>query len=179
MFDINNSVLVIVDVQEKLTAIINQNRQMLKNIIILAKSTNILNIPVINCRQYPQGLGDTVGSIKEAIGDCKSIDKITFSCLSDEGFKAALPELKRKQVILCGIETHVCIYQTAMELLAAGFEVGLVADAASSRAEVNKHYAIDRMKAEGIKIYTTEMMLFELLRTAKHPAFKEISKLVK
>jgi nicotinamidase-related amidase len=179
MFDIDNSVLVIVDVQEKLTAIINQNQKMLDNIIILAKAANILNMPIINCRQYPQGLGDTVGPIKDAMGDCKSIDKITFSCLSDDGFKTALSFLKRRQVIICGIETHVCIYQTAMELAARGYEAGLVADATSSRAETNKHFAIERMKTEGIKIYTTEMILFELLKTAKHPAFKEISKLVK
>ena len=107
------------------------------------------------------------------------VKKFSFSCLGNQKFTDQIKALSRKQVILCGIEAHVCIYQTAMDLLDRDYQVSLIADAVSSRTPQNKKIAIDRLGSEGAYISSTEMILFELLKTAKHPNFKEIAKLIK
>jgi nicotinamidase-related amidase len=179
MLDIENCCLVVVDVQGKLAHLMHGKQALFKNIQILIKAAKILNIPILWCQQCPYALGPTVPEIAQLLTDDEPIDKAAFSCCGAEQFNIRLNELARQQVLLCGIEAHVCIYQTAVDLLHKDFSVDVIADAVSSRTTENKQIAISRMAAEGINISCTEMVLFELLRTAKHPQFKQVAKLVK
>jgi nicotinamidase-related amidase len=179
MLDIQNCCLVVVDVQGKLAQLMYNKQIIFKNIKILIEAAKILNIPIFWCQQCPDALGPTIPEIAKLLTDNESIDKSAFSCSGAEQFDIKLNESKRQQVLLCGIETHVCIYQTAADLLAKGFSVDLIADAVSSRTQDNKQIAINRMAAEGVNISCTEMTLFELLKTAEHPQFKQIAKLIK
>ncbi len=124
-------------------------------------------------------LGPTVPEIAELLSDTEPINKASFSCCGDERFISKLNSLDRRQVLLCGIETHVCIYQTAVDLRSKGYEVSVAADAVSSRTLENKQIGLERLRAEGVNVSSTEMALFELLKTAEHPQFKQIAKLVK
>jgi nicotinamidase-related amidase len=179
MINIEKSCLVVVDVQGKLAQLMHGKDVLFKNIQILIRAAQILNIPILWCQQCPYALGPTVPDIARLLTDNEPIDKAAFSCCGAESFNSKLNGLARDQILLCGIETHVCIYQTAIDLLRKGFEVGVIADAVSSRALENKQIALQRMAAENAKIYCTEMALFELLQTAEHPRFREIAKLIK
>lgn len=179
MLDIGNSCLIVVDIQGKLAELMHEKEIIFRNVQILIKAAKILEIPILWCQQCPQSLGLTSPQIAELLAGCEPIDKATFSCCGSEKFKAALAGLSRRQIILTGIETHVCIYQTATDLLADGYSVDIVADAISSRTLDNKQVALRRLSARGANITSTEMALFELLRTADHPKFKQIAKLIK
>ncbi|MHC4498749.1 MAG: hydrolase [Planctomycetota bacterium] len=179
MLDIAESCLVVVDVQGKLAQLMYDRDVLFKNIAILIKSAQILDIPILWCQQCPEALGPTVPEIAELLSDTQPIDKSCFNCCGEERFNLALQSLGRKQILLCGIEAHVCIYQTAVDLLGMGYEVSVIADAVSARTSENKEIGIAAGRAEGAKITSTEMALFELLRTADHPKFKQIAKLVK
>ena len=179
MLEIENCCLVVIDVQGKLAQLMHDKESLLKNIQILIHSAKILNIPIIWCQQCPDALGPTIPQIAELLSGIEPINKSSFSCYSLDQFKTKLKELTRKQILLCGIETHVCVYQTAIDLLRKGYEVEVISDAVSSRSLHNKEVAIDTMSATGAKISTTEMALFELLKTADHPRFKQIAKLIK
>lgn len=179
MLDIQNSCLVVVDVQGKLAQLMHGKDVLFKNVQVLIRTAQILNIPILWCQQCPNALGPTIPEIAQLLTDYEPINKSAFSCCGDETFNNKLNELTQHQIIVCGIETHVCIYQTAIDLLRKGFEVNVIADAVSSRTLENKKIAIEKMTAENVNIYCTEMALFELLRTAEHPHFKEIAKLIK
>jgi nicotinamidase-related amidase len=150
-----------------------------KNIQILIQAAKILDIPILWCQQCPDALGQTVPEIAELLAGNVPINKASFSCCGDEKFISKLNSINRSQILLSGIETHVCIYQTAADLLEKDFTVNVIADAVSSRTLDNKQIAISKMQTMGINIYSTEMALFELLKTADHPHFKQIAKLVK
>ena len=179
MLNIKNCCLVVVDVQGKLAQLMFEKEKLFSNIAVLIKSAKILDIPIPWCQQVPKALGETVDEIKEFLTGNEPIDKSAFSCCGDEVFRQKLKQAGKKQIIICGIETHVCIYQTAMNLLDKEFEVTLVTDAVSSRTAENKALAIEKLNAEGVSLSSTEMALFELLKDAKHPNFKEIAKLIK
>ena len=179
MLDIKKCCLVVVDVQGKLAQLMYSKEALFANIQILIKSAKILDIPIIWCQQCPDSLGPTVPQIAELLTDNKPIDKANFSCCGEEKFNNELNSLARKQILLCGIEAHVCIYQTAVDLLQKEYNVDVIADAVSSRTQENKQLAISRMAAEGVKISCTEMALFELLKTADHEKFKQIADLIK
>ncbi len=179
MLEIEECSLVVVDIQGKLAQIMYEKELLFKNIQILIKASTILNIPVLLCQQVPESLGPTVPEIAELLKNVEPVNKSSFSCCDDESFNNKLNKLEVKQVILCGIETHVCIYQTAVDLVRKGFYVNVISDAVSSRTFDNKKIALERIAAEGAKISSTEMALFELLKTAKHPHFKEIARLIK
>jgi len=179
MLDIQICCLVIVDVQGKLAQLMHGKDALFKNIQILIKAARILNIPILWCQQCPDALGPTLPEIAQLLTDDEPFNKAAFSCCGAEQFNIRLNELACRQALLCGIETHVCIYQTAVDLLRKGFSVDIIADAVSSRTPENKQIAINRMAAEGINISCTEMALFELLRTAEHPQFRQIAKLIK
>ena len=179
MLDIKDSCLVVVDVQEKLFESMHNKQQLLSNIRILIKAAKILEIPILWCQQYPKGLGPTVPEIAQLLTDNQPINKMSFSCCGSDAFNAGLKQLSRSRVLLCGIEAHVCVYQTATNLTEKNYHVHIIADAVSSRTEENKQTALRRMDGEGVKITCTEMAVFELLRTAEHPQFKEIVKLIK
>jgi len=179
MLEIPACTLVVVDVQGKLAQLMADKETLFRNVKILIQAAQILQIPILWCQQVPKALGPTVSEIAELLADETPIDKASFSCCADEQFASRLDALNRKQILLCGIETHVCIHQTAMDLLGQGCEVAVIADAVSSRTVENKHIALGRLAVEGATIASTEMALFELLKTAKHPQFKPIAKLVK
>ena len=179
MLDIQQCCLTVVDVQGKLAQLMHGREALLKNVQILIQAAKILDIPILWCQQCPDALGPTVPEIAQLLEDNEPINKAAFSCCGEERFNAKLKELARKQVLLCGIETHVCIYQTAIDLLRQEFHVEVIADAVSSRALENKQIALNRLAAEGAKITCTETVLFELLKTAEHPQFRQVAKLIK
>jgi nicotinamidase-related amidase len=179
MLEISNCCLVIVDVQGKLAQLMTGKESLIKNIQILVQGAEILDVPILWCQQVPEALGPTVPEIAELLTGVEPINKPSFSCCGQERFNAELNALGREQVLLCGIEAHVCVYQTAMDLMEGGLDITVVADAVSSRAEQNKQIALTRLSAEGARISSTEMALFELLKTAKHPQFRQIARLVK
>jgi nicotinamidase-related amidase len=179
MIDLKNCCLVVVDVQGKLAQLMYDNQTLFKNIEILIKAAKVLSIPVIWCQQVPEALGPTIPQIAELLSGDQPINKSSFSCCGDEQFIDRLNTLNCSNILLCGIETHVCIYQTALGLMAKSKYVTVVADAVSSRTPENKQLALNRMKSKGVDISSVEMTLFELLKTAKHPQFRDIAKLVK
>ena len=179
MLNIEDCSLVIVDVQGKLAQIMYEKELLFKNIQVLIKAAKILNIPILWCQQVPESLGQTISEIKELLSDIEPINKSSFSCRRDEQFENKLRDLNVNQVLICGIETHVCIYQTAIDLCSKGYYVNIIVDAVSSRTLENKKLALERMASEGCKISSVEMIIFELLKTANHPNFKEIARLIK
>jgi nicotinamidase-related amidase len=179
MLEIHDCCLVIVDVQGKLAQLMTEKEILFKNVQILIQAARILEMPILWCQQVPDALGPTLPEIAELLTGLEPVNKASFSCCGEQRFNAELNALGREQVLLCGIETHVCIYQTAMDLMEGGLDVTIVADAVSSRTERNRETALARLAAEGAHISSTEMALFELLKTAEHPQFREIARLVK
>lgn len=176
----NDTVFFIIDVQEKLANAVFNKQELLKKSEILAKASDILQIPVVVTEQYPQGLGETVPEIKAHLSvDTKYFEKKDFNALADEKVLETLKSYGKNQVVIWGIETHICVHQTVASLLANGFQVTLVADSCGSRSEVEYNSAIKYMQNNGVSIKTTEMILFELLKSAKHPNFKEVQTLIK
>ena len=169
--------LVVVDIQEKLLPAIFEKERLVENGVRLIKGAVILGVPVFATEQYPKGLGSTVPEIVSACKDFVALDKVSFSACGAAGFSEALRNLT--DVILCGMETHVCVLQTALDLVEAGCAVFVVADAISSRTVVNHQIGLARMREAGAVIVTTEMVLFELLGKAGTAEFKQILELVK
>jgi nicotinamidase-related amidase len=177
-----NSVLVIVDMQEKLSAVMPENdaTAMHENTVSLLEAAKNLAIPVLVTEQYPQGLGQTEQSVREALPNNAPIfEKTSFSCYGASGFMPALDQTKRKQVILVGQEAHVCILQTALDLTEQGYQVHVVEDAICARKAENKFYALQRLQSQNVIITNYESVLFEWLRDAAHPDFKAISSLLR
>ena len=179
MLDIENCCLAVVDVQGKLAQLMHNKEALFKNIRILIQAARILEIPILWCQQVPDALGQTIPEIAELLAEVEPTNKATFSCCGVEQFKSKLTELSRNQILICGIETHICVYQTVVDLLGEGMNVTVLADAVSSRTPENKQIALNRMATESGNISSVEMALFELLRTAEHPKFRQIAKLVK
>lgn len=139
----------------------------------------MLGLPVVWAEQNPTRLGPTVSELREVLADRTPVTKMSFDCSADAGFRRALEAVGRQQVLLAGIEAHVCVYQTARSLAAAGYEVEVVADAVSSRNPEHKALALGKLPQLGVRLTCVEMALFELLRTAESPAFKAILQIVK
>ncbi len=173
-----NSLVLIIDVQEKLVKML-KGESVKINAVNIAKAAGILKLPVIITEQYPKGLGTTIEEIKNTLPDAKYIEKTHFSVLKEDKFEETINSYEKKQVILFGIETHICVLQTAFDLLNKGYEVFIVQDACGSRCEDNKSAALRRLIHSGAQIVTTEMVLFELLEGSKHPNFKEVQALIK
>lgn len=175
------SALIIVDVQEKLMAAMEADvrSQVISRIRTLIEAAKRLNFPVIATEQYPKGLGPTVNEIAESLPDFSPMEKLTFSCCGAEQFLPHLRELGRTKLILTGSETHVCCYQTAMDLIENGFIVHAVADALCSRAKLNWEMGLGSMNRAGALTTTTEQVLFDLLRTAGTEDFKTLSRLIR
>jgi nicotinamidase-related amidase len=173
------TVLVIIDVQGKLAQLMHKKEELFENLQKIIKGARVLGIPIIWLEQNPAGLGPTIPEVASLLSDIKPISKFSFSCCGDERFISALNSLNRKQVLLAGIETHICVYQTAADLVGLGYDVQIVADAVSSRAKENKKIGLERMREIGASLTSTETALFELLRTARADKFKEIARIVK
>lgn len=179
MISRDTAVLVIIDIQGNLAQAMFDKENLFSNTIKLIKGFKVLNLPVIVTEQIPQKLGPTLPQIAAELEGIKPISKEAFSCWEDVHFHKQLKALSRRHVVILGIETHVCVYQTALDLISNGYNVHLVADAVSSRTPENRRIGIEAMKSAGVKITSTEMVLFELLRTAADPRAKELFKIVK
>ena len=175
-----NSLVLIIDIQEKLLNAVFDKILVEKKSEIIAKAANILNIPVIVTEQYPKGLGATVGTIKECLAeDTKYFEKTAFSALDSTDIKEAIKKVDKKQIILFGIETHICVSQTANALIEEGYDVYIIRDACGSRAEMEYSAGLARMKENGAHIITAEIAVFEWLKGAGNPKFKEVQSLIK
>ena len=179
MISIQNTQLVVVDIQGKLSQIVYDSDNMLRHSRILIEGCRILDIPIVWLEQLPDKLGDTHPLIAEALNGLSPIAKSSFSALGNNKFVEHIERNCRKQIILSGIETHICVYQTAVDFIAKGYEVFVAADTVSSRSEENRHIGIEAMRQEGVKILSTEAILFALMKGADHLKFRDIAKLVK
>jgi len=166
-----------IDYQEKLLPAIHELDSLVENSVKLFTGLQLLNIPLIMTEQYPKGLGHTIEAIRSVTGQAAYFDKTTFSCYRDEATRAAIDGRHVDAVIVCGIEAHVCVLQSVIDLREAGFKVVVVTDCISSRKKTDKKYAIKRLSQEGALVGTYESVLFELLQGSHAPQFKEVSKL--
>jgi len=169
-------VLIVVDIQEKLLPPIWEKDRLIRNAQLLTRLAGILKIPALVTTQYAKGLGKTVPEIAQLLPGSPTIDKLTFSCFGSEAFCGLLKRLpgQRTTVLLCGMETHICVMQTALGALREGYLVHVAADAVSSRTELNWRLGLNRIQAAGAILSSTEMMIYELLRQSGAPAFKEL-----
>lgn len=175
-----NSLLLIIDIQEKLLNAQFNKESVLKNTCTMAEAAKILEIPVVVTEQYPRGLGDTVNEVKEKLAEStKFFEKTDFGCCEAEGFNDLIKGFEKTQVMVCGVESHVCVHQTVNELFKMGYDVFLIEDAITSRKEWELNQGIRRMTFEGAIPSCVEMALFELLKCAKHPKFKAVQSLIK
>ncbi len=179
MLRVEDTALVIIDVQEKLSRVVYEKEKLFENLQKIVAGAQILEIPIVLTEQNPDGLGLTIPQLSGLLADVQPIVKFSFSCCGEERFVRALEALQRRQVLIAGIETHVCVYQTAMDLLDAGYEVQVVSDAVTSRTAENRELGLERMRSEGARLTGTEMALFELLRVAEGKKFKDMLKVVK
>jgi len=175
----NSTALLIIDIQDRILAAMQNNQQLIKNTLKLIKGFRILNLPVIYTEQYPKGLGPTSAALLEELKGINPVQKMSFSCFGADGFAEQLFSKNIKQVVVAGIESHVCVQQTVMDLLANGFQTDLAADAVSSRSEFDYNIALNRMRSLGAEITTIESVLFELTAVSGTDEFKAISKIVK
>ena len=177
-----DATLVVVDMQERLMSAMpeTESGQAVRNVKILIEAARILDIPVQVTEQYPKGLGPTIGDIKDSVGEeFNPIEKIVFSCARSPEFAEALKDSERSSVLLCGVETHVCVLQTAIDLVNEGYRVYVPADAVVSRKNIDWEKGLELMNKAGAFVGTTEAFLFQLLERAGTDEFKQISKLVR
>jgi len=174
-----NAALAVIDIQERLLPMIFEGERVVRNTVRLIKGARVLGIPVLVTEQYKKGLGATTPAVAAEIADLPLMEKIAFSACGAAGFDRALKKKKVSDVILCGIEAHVCVSQTCLNLLEKGFRVFVVVDAMSSRTTDNHFIAVERMRDAGGVVVSTEMVLFELLEKAGTDEFKQILALVK
>jgi len=179
MLSKQNSLLHIIDVQEKLFNVMYEKEALKDNMVRLVKGVQVLEIPVLWMEQYPQGLGKTIPELGQLLQNQEPLEKMCFSSCRSSNFMAEITKLGKTQVILIGIETHVCVYQTAADLLSNGFEVSVVADAVSSRTAFNYETGLRAMESLGVKITSVEMALFELLKETGTDEFRKISRIIK
>lgn len=170
---------VLVDVQGKLAEIMHEKEALFMSLQTLIKGAIALKIPVIWMEQTPDKMGPSIRQIRELLPNETPISKNSFSCCGEPRFMTRIKELGRKQILLAGIETHVCVYQTAADLVDLGYHVEVVADAVSSRTQANKTIGMEKIKSAGANITCVETLLLEMLRTAEHPAFRDILKIIK
>jgi nicotinamidase-related amidase len=168
--------LLVVDIQERLLPPIFQKEQLVRNAQLLIRAADVLKIPAIVSTQYAKGLGGTVPEVASLLPETEAIDKNLFSCFGSEVFCTLLKRLpgNRNTLLLCGMESHICVMQTALAALREGYLVHIASDAVSSRTEWNWKIGLDRMRAAGAVISSTEMMIYELMRSSGSPAFKEM-----
>jgi len=168
--------LLVVDMQEKLLPPIWEKERLVRNVQLLIRLAGILKIPVVVTVQYAKGLGNTVPEIASLLPGNPPVDKLTFSCFGSDVFCSLLKRLpgQRTTALLCGMETHICVMQTALGALREGYLVHVASDAVSSRTELNWRIGLDRMRAAGAILSSTEMMIYELLRSSGAPAFREL-----
>lgn len=175
----SDSLLLIIDIQERLLPVVQEPERVLRNSTFLLEAAARLQIPVLLTEQYPKGLGATVPAVKAAASAAPVREKLHFSAFGDPAIGEEIGSFARRQVVIAGLEAHVCVLQTALDLAASGRNVYVVADAVSSRRQENAELAHRRLAAAGVILVNTEMCLFEWLGTAAHAEFKALSRLIK
>ena len=173
------SLLLVVDIQEKLAPAILNADTVVANAAKLIQAAQYLNLPLLASEQYPKGLGRTVSPLRSLLPPTALFDKTHFSCLREPGVAERLRQTQRQQMIVCGMEAHVCVLQTALDLQAAGYTTMVVANAVASRQQENYLFGLARLRDAGVKIVTTEMVLFEWVGQAGTPEFKSLLALIK
>lgn len=176
-----DSLLLVIDLQERLAAAMDQEalQRLIRNVAILLDSAQELGLPVLVTEQYVKGLGPTLPTLRERSDHARFVEKISFSCCGNDDFMAALEATGKKQIIVCGTETHVCVQQTVLDLLRAGYNVHVVKDAVLSRSSDNRQTAIEAMTLAGAIPTCTETVVFQWLKVAGTDTFRKLSKLVK
>lgn len=171
--------LIIIDVQGKLARIVNESEKLVSNLEKLIRGCQILSIPIIYAEQNPKGLGSTIPEIGKLLSPQKPVEKYTFNALENEAFKKAILESNRKQWLICGIEAHICVYQTVLGLLSHNFEIEVVADCVSSKSKDSVELALEKLQNKGAGLTNVEMCLYELVKDSRREIFKEILTLIK
>jgi nicotinamidase-related amidase len=174
-----NTTALFVDFQQRLFPVMNEKETLLKNTKMLVEGLSILGIPFAFSQQYTKGLGETIDDLRKLVPDFTAFEKKDFSCFGAEQYTAFLQQHQSKTIILCGIEAHVCLLQSAIDLKEYGYFPIVVTDCIASRSALSKESALDRLRFENIMTCTSESILFELIRSASAPEFKAISKLVR
>jgi nicotinamidase-related amidase len=174
-----SALLVIIDIQENLYKAMLDKENFLVNALKIIKGANVFSLPIIVTEQIPEKLGTTLPAITQALKNSETISKDSFSCWGNNHFQERIKALGRRDIIILGIESHVCVYQTAIDLLDNGYNVHVAVDAVSSRTKENCAIGIEAMKSAGAHITSAEMLIFELLRSAGDAKFKDIYKIVK
>jgi nicotinamidase-related amidase len=174
-----DTVLVLIDVQEKLARAMLDREALVENAIKMVSGAKILGVPIIRTEQNPNGLGPTIPELGALLSDVEPITKLSFSCCGEPRFMDELSKLGRKQILVGGIESHVCVYQTVLELVPLGYEVQVLVDVVSSRTVENRNIGLERCKAAGASMTSVETSLFEMLRAAEGDKFKQMLKVVK
>lgn len=178
LLDVRKSRLLMVDVQERLLSAVVRPEEIIRKGGLLLKGASEFAVPVLVSEQYPKGLGPTIGELAGLAGANRPHEKLEFSCYANPGLREALDGPDRQTVIF-GIEAHVCVLQTAIEMTAAGHDVSVVADAVSSRADSDRQAALRRMEGAGVRLLTAEMVLFEWMRRAGTESFRRISRMLR
>ena len=173
------TLLIVIDVQGNLARVVAESEQAIRAVSQLVEGAKLLEIPVLLTAQVPEKIGHTIPEIASLLPDQTDLPRVHFSIWQDFAVQQAIRNFGLHQVLLCGFEAHICLYQSSLDLLAEGFEVTLVADAVSSRNPYNKAIALQELANQGVHLSTVEMALFSLLGSAQHPAFKLISRLIK
>ena len=179
MITTDDTALVLIDIQEKLARAMHNKEALFDNLQRLVKGARILGLPILWAEQNPDGLGPTIREIADLLSDKKPVSKFSFSCCGTEAFMEDLKAVNCKNILVAGIEAHVCVYQTVADLVNLKFDVQVVADAVSSRTPENRLIALEKCKAAGAVLTSTETALFELLKDAGNDSFKEIIEVVK
>jgi len=174
-----DTALVLLDVQGKLATLMHEREALYRGLRLLIQGVQVLRLPILWLEQYPQGLGPTIPEVTELLAGQQPLAKTCFSACGLSEFTVRLRQTGRRQLLLAGIETHICVYQTCRDLLSQGYEVEVVTDAVSSRTAENRRLGIERMVAAGAAATSVELCLFELLGRAGTPEFKQIAQLVK
>ena len=174
-----NTVLTVIDVQGKLATLMYRKEEFFANVVNMIRGAMVLKVPILWNEQLPDKLGPTIPEIRELLPEMEPFTKSTFSCCGIDSYVDRLKSLGRRQILLIGMETHVCVYQTACDLIRMGYEVYLVADAVSSRTSENKQFGIEALKQVGARITSVEMALFEMMQVAEGDAFRQIVRIVK
>ena len=175
----DNCTVMVVDIQEAFVPHIRRLDKVIERTLMMIRAAQLLDVPIIVTEQYPKGLGRTVKPVREALGEIEYHEKLSFSCCQEPTVRTALAAAKREQLILVGIEAHVCIAQTALDAVAMGLQPYVAADAVSSRRQIDCRTALTRLGRLGVIITTTEAAIMEMTVSSRNPAFKQISKIVK
>ncbi len=179
LLDVNQSLFLIIDIQEAFRPHIPDLETIIQRTQIMVQAAKILGLPIVVTEQYPKGLGRTVELLQQSLGESRYYEKTAFSVMNELGCQDAIRRAGRKQIIIAGIEAHVCVLQTALQLLQEDFQVFIAADAVGSRRKVDNDLALERLRQAGAVTTTVEAAIMEMTVSSRHPSFKEISKTIK